>query len=141
MSTDTADRTLSRLIRDARKFRPTVRSIGGSQPGVRFGDAHMVAQAAAAFLSDHGAYDLMGQGGDTTPGPVLYGPGFHADGYVIGYEGDYEWTIRFTEHLFAARLAHQQGEPVTDKAAALLALTDHLHIECLNGWALAVYPH
>lgn len=125
-------------------FSPAVLDAGeyaGKQDGVTSLDAVKVAQAAAAFLSGHGEYALMGQGPRGGDGPFACGPGFHADGWTVAYEGDYDWPWRLTERLFIARTAAAAGETITDGDAALLALTEGVFLEPVTGWSLGIYPH
>lgn len=58
-------------------------------------------------------------------GPVLYEPGYHADCWVIGWEGPADWTQRASEHLGTV-------PALTSKSIWTEALT-HCHLKILRG--------
>lgn len=54
----------------------------------------------------------------------LYEPGFHADGWTLALEGDYDWPMRVSEALFLKEIS----------------LPADVFVEPVNGWCLGLYP-
>lgn len=73
-------------------------------------EANRVRKAVVAFL---GTEDV-----------TLYGPGFHASGWTLALEGDYDWPILVSEAVRA-------GE---------IEISDAVFVEPVSGWALGLYP-
>jgi len=125
-------------------YRPMVHSTGGRQPGVTERKVVNYAKAVAAWLSEFGTQPLMkqhiGDNEHVDNGPVVYGPGYHSDSWVIGYEGAYEWPWEFFNYLDDLRNNVGVERELTRAELTILRLTDGFYMEACNGWSGSIYP-
>jgi hypothetical protein len=98
-----------------------------------------VAIEAARFLADDGEHPLLSQGAQLGDGPFVCPPGFHAGGWTVAYEGDYDWPWRLAGSLSHARKAAKAGEPTARQRALLDAVGDGFFLEPVTGWCLGIY--
>jgi hypothetical protein len=80
--------------------------------------------------------------------PRLFEPGsVDSDAWAIGFVGPFEWVHRaFTGGVDEELWWNAKGSGATDEQAAKVATTAAVpaprgvHVEALDGWAIALYP-